>query len=71
MASEGQTIALELTDETFESHISEGHHFVKFYAPWCGHCRNLAPTWDELAKTSQDGSSVSIVKVSFNMYMKA
>lgn len=63
VASEGETFALELTGETFESHVSEGHHFVKFYAPWCGHCRNLAPIWDELAKSSKDGSSVSIVKV--------
>ncbi|XP_046820146.1 thioredoxin domain-containing protein 5 homolog [Vespa crabro] len=53
----------ELTEESFHSHVEKGHHFIKFYAPWCGHCQKLAPTWEELANSLRNDDSVSISKV--------
>lgn len=54
---------VELTDSTFGKHVASGKHFVKFYAPWCGHCQKLAPTWEELGKSLEHDGSVSIAKI--------
>jgi protein disulfide-isomerase A1 len=36
---------------------------VEFYAPWCGHCKKLAPQYAQLAKHYKDDGGVQIVKV--------
>lgn len=58
----------DLTDETFADHIATGNHFVKFYAPWCGHCKNLEPTWNELANSLEYDPSVSISRIDCTQY---
>jgi protein disulfide-isomerase A6 len=36
---------------------------VEFYAPWCGHCKRLAPEWEKLAKAFSNEQNVVIAKV--------
>ncbi|KAI0459823.1 thioredoxin-like protein [Xylaria acuta] len=53
-----------LTDATFKKTIGgDKHVFVAFTAPWCGHCKNLAPIWETLAEDFINEPSVVIAKV--------
>jgi protein disulfide isomerase family A protein 3 len=36
---------------------------IEFYAPWCGHCKSLAPKYEELATKLADDTDIVIAKM--------
>ena len=54
-----------LTTDNFESMaLGKKAAMVYFYAPWCGHCKQLAPVWERLAQAyAGDSKTVVIGKV--------
>lgn len=55
--AEGDVVVL--TDENFEQYLkSSPIMMVKFFAPWCGHCKTFAPEYEKAAKMAkQQGKS--------------
>jgi len=54
---------IEINDANFKETIAEGVTLVDFWAPWCGPCRMIAPSLEEL---SEEIPSVKFVKLNID-----
>jgi len=54
-----------LTNDSFDDFVTENKYVLaEFYAPWCGHCKNLAPHYEKAAtELKEAGSEAKLAKI--------
>jgi protein disulfide-isomerase A6 len=55
-SSGGSGKVIELTDATFSmaKNTNKELYMMMFYAPWCGHCKNLKPKYEQAARNNSN-----------------
>ena len=66
-------MALELTDSNFEEKVIKSNQpaIVDFWAEWCGPCRMVGPTIEELSKEYEGKAVIGKVNVDENPQITA
>lgn len=58
---------VSLTDSNFHQEVQGGDVWlIEFYAPWCGHCKNLKPDWEQLATNVKGRAKIGAVDCDAN-----
>jgi protein disulfide-isomerase A1 len=55
---------LVLGESTFDDAVKQYDYLLaEFYAPWCGHCKSLAPEYAKAAKKLADKENIALAKI--------
>lgn len=52
-----------LTKDNFLETTKGKSVFIKWFAPWCGHCQELAPKWKQMAQELENNENVLVASV--------
>jgi protein disulfide-isomerase A1 len=63
-AARAASDVIDLTSSNFDSEVNgEKLALVEFFAPWCGHCKSLAPHYEEAATELKNKEGIKLAKV--------
>mmetsp|Transcript_74594 Transcript_74594/g.150874 ORF Transcript_74594/g.150874 Transcript_74594/m.150874 type:complete len:139 (+) Transcript_74594:41-457(+) len=58
------THTVELTAANYDEKTGDGKvYMIAYFAPWCGHCKRLAPSWTEMATKLADNKNVAVAYI--------
>jgi len=59
------SFVVDLDESNFDEIVGDpkNHVMVEFYAPWCGHCKKLAPVYEKVAKDFHKEKNIIIARV--------
>eukprot|EP00429_Kryptoperidinium_foliaceum_P065280 CAMPEP_0176053942 /NCGR_PEP_ID=MMETSP0120_2-20121206/26835_1 /TAXON_ID=160619 /ORGANISM="Kryptoperidinium foliaceum, Strain CCMP 1326" /LENGTH=210 /DNA_ID=CAMNT_0017387403 /DNA_START=155 /DNA_END=787 /DNA_ORIENTATION=+ len=63
MANLATTNGIELTTDNYDVESEGKTAFIKFFAPWCGHCKKMKPDWDKLMDEFKDSKTQIVAEV--------
>ena len=65
---------ITLTKDNFKKQVFEDYAnfdcFIKFYAPWCPHCKHMQMEWERLSRdlNDDDGTGVKVFEIDADKY---
>lgn len=59
---------VELTPDSFDTLVKSQYSLVEFFAPWCGHCKLLAPIYAQVAEAYASTDKILIASVDVDKY---